>query len=157
VILPYFPYNPKAKLRLEILFKKFHPRINLTTLFWTKLYLLNTIKLFSGHENCSFTKSQKTYSRGVPLGTWISKFWVFSFVFGPQDTRQKCRQIVLWWNLLNIFFISPFWVRICMGGTLRTQSFGVLSTKLSLKCKSAEQKWHPFCSMMKFVEQNWTK
>jgi hypothetical protein len=31
VILPYFPYNPKAKLRLEVLFKKFHPRLNLAT------------------------------------------------------------------------------------------------------------------------------
>jgi hypothetical protein len=39
---------PKAKLRLEVLFKKFHPRINLATLFSTKLYLLNTIKPFSG-------------------------------------------------------------------------------------------------------------
>jgi hypothetical protein len=41
------------------LFKKFHPRINLATLFSTKSYLLNTIKLFSGHENRSLTKSQK--------------------------------------------------------------------------------------------------
>jgi hypothetical protein len=31
------------------LFKKFNPRINLATLFSTKLYLLNTIKPFSGH------------------------------------------------------------------------------------------------------------
>jgi hypothetical protein len=64
--LPYFPYNPKAKLRLEVLFKKFHPRINLTTLFWSKLYLLNTIKPFSGHENRSLTKFQKTITRGYP-------------------------------------------------------------------------------------------
>jgi hypothetical protein len=64
--LPYFPYNPKMKLRLEVLFKKFHPRINLTTLFLTKSYLLNTIKLFSGHENRSLTKSEKTFTRGYP-------------------------------------------------------------------------------------------
>jgi hypothetical protein len=76
VILPYFPYNLKMKLRLEVLFKKFHPRINLTTFFLTKLYLLNTVKPFSGHENRSLTKSQKTFTRGVPLGTWTSKFWV---------------------------------------------------------------------------------
>jgi hypothetical protein len=128
VILPYFPYNPKAKLRLEVLFKKFHPRINLTTLFLTKSYLLNTIKPFSGHENRSLTKSQKTFTRGVPLGTWISKFWVFSFVSGPQVTKQKHRQICSMINLLNKFFISLFWVGICMGGTLRVQSFGILST-----------------------------
>jgi hypothetical protein len=66
-ILPYFPYNPKAKLRLEVLFKKFHPRINLATLFSTKAYLLNTIKPFSGHENRSLTKSQKNLYKGGTL------------------------------------------------------------------------------------------
>jgi hypothetical protein len=44
--LPYFPYNPKAKLRFEVLFKKFHPRIHMATLFTTKSYLLNTIHPF---------------------------------------------------------------------------------------------------------------
>jgi hypothetical protein len=38
--------DPKARLRFEILFKKTHPSINLTTLFLTKIYLLNTIKSF---------------------------------------------------------------------------------------------------------------
>jgi hypothetical protein len=57
------------KLKLEVLFKKFHPRIDLTTLLSTKSYLLNTIKPFSGHENRSLTKSQKTFTREVPLGT----------------------------------------------------------------------------------------
>jgi hypothetical protein len=66
VISPYLPYNPKAKLRLEVLFKKFHPRINLTTVFSTKSYLLNTIKPFSGHENSSLTKSQKPLQEGHP-------------------------------------------------------------------------------------------
>jgi hypothetical protein len=65
-ILPYFPYNPKAKLRLEVLFKKFYPRINLTTFFLTKSYLLNTIKPFSGHENRSLTKFQKPSQGGYP-------------------------------------------------------------------------------------------
>jgi hypothetical protein len=50
------------KLRLEVLFKKFQPRINLTTLSLTKLYLLNTIKPISGHENRSLTKYQKTFT-----------------------------------------------------------------------------------------------
>jgi hypothetical protein len=88
--LAYFPYNPKVKLRLEVLFKKFHPRINRTTLFSTKPYRLNTIFrpwiLF-------LERISKTFSRGVPLETWISKFWVFYFVSGPQVTRQKCLQI----------------------------------------------------------------
>jgi hypothetical protein len=47
-------------LRFEVLFKKFHPRINLAT----KSYLLNTIKPFSGHENRSLTKSQKPLPGG---------------------------------------------------------------------------------------------
>jgi hypothetical protein len=65
VILTYFPYNPKAKLRLEVLFKKFHPKIYLATLFPAKLYLLNAIKPFSGHENRSLTKSQKPLQWGT--------------------------------------------------------------------------------------------
>jgi hypothetical protein len=40
-------------LRFEVLFKKFRPRINLATLFFTKLYLLNTIKPFLGQETWS--------------------------------------------------------------------------------------------------------
>jgi hypothetical protein len=93
VILPYFPYNPKAKLRLEVLFKKFHPRINLTTFFFAKSYLLNTIKPFSGHENCSLTKFQKTFTRGIPLGTWISKFWVCRTSSWPKWRREPKFQL----------------------------------------------------------------
>jgi hypothetical protein len=44
-----------------------------------------------------------------------------------------------------------------MGGTLKTQSFVILSTKLSFEYNIAEQKCHQFCSLVKFVEQNWTK
>jgi hypothetical protein len=62
VILPYFPYNPKAKLSLEVLFKKLNPTINLATLLFAISYLLNRIKPFSGHENRSLTKSQKPLS-----------------------------------------------------------------------------------------------
>jgi hypothetical protein len=42
------------------LFKRFHPRINLTTLFLTKTYLLNTIKPFLSHENWSLGPNSKT-------------------------------------------------------------------------------------------------
>jgi hypothetical protein len=58
--------DPKAKLRLEVLFKKFHPRINLATLFSTNTYLLNTIKPFSGHKNRSLAKSQKPLQGRYP-------------------------------------------------------------------------------------------
>jgi hypothetical protein len=92
VILPYFPHNPKAKLRLEVLFKKFHLRIILATLFSTKSYLLNKIKPFSGHENCSLTKSQKIY-KGVQLGTWTLKFWVRSASSWPKRLREPKFQL----------------------------------------------------------------
>jgi hypothetical protein len=62
-----------VKLRIEVLFKKFHPRIHLTTLFFTKLYLLNTLEPFSGHEYLFLgpkpAKPRKTSLRN-PLGTW---------------------------------------------------------------------------------------
>jgi hypothetical protein len=61
--------DPKARLRFEILFKKTYPRINLTTLLLTKIYLLNTVKPFLSHKNCSLTKISKPFSKGVPLGT----------------------------------------------------------------------------------------
>jgi hypothetical protein len=58
--------NPKARLRFEVSLKKFHPRINLTTFFLTKSYLLNTMKPFSGHENHSLSKSQEPLQGGYP-------------------------------------------------------------------------------------------
>jgi hypothetical protein len=91
VILPYFPNNLKMKLRLEVWIRKFYPRINLTTLFLTISYLLNTIKPFSNHENRSLTKSQKTFTRGVPLGT--SKFWVCRTSSWPKWGREPKSQL----------------------------------------------------------------
>jgi hypothetical protein len=66
-------WDPKARIRFEVMFKKFHPRINLTTLFLTKSDLLNTINSFLGHENCSLTKSQKP-SQGGNLNPWELEF-----------------------------------------------------------------------------------
>jgi hypothetical protein len=47
--------------RCEVLFKRFHPRDKSeTTIFFTKIYLLNTIKPFSDHENRSLGLNSKT-------------------------------------------------------------------------------------------------
>jgi hypothetical protein len=64
------------------LLKRFHPRINLTTLFFNKTYLLNTIKPFLDHENlgAKTAKPQKTSLRWLPLGT----FKIFK-ILGMQD------------------------------------------------------------------------
>jgi hypothetical protein len=60
---PNFPYKIlRVKLRFEVLFKKFHPRLNLTTRFFPKpilSYLLNTIKLFLGHATWSLGPKQQ--------------------------------------------------------------------------------------------------
>jgi hypothetical protein len=95
VILHYFLFNPKAKLRLEVLFGKFHPRINLATLYSTKSYLLNTIKPFSGHENRSLTKSQKPWQGGTLrnfrnlLGTWTLKSEYAGHKVGLKDSGSQ--------------------------------------------------------------------
>jgi hypothetical protein len=61
-----FPIQvPRAKLRFEVFFQRFHPRINLTTLFFTKSYLLNTIKPFSDHENRSFGPKQQNLEKPI--------------------------------------------------------------------------------------------
>jgi hypothetical protein len=99
MILPYFPYNPKAKLRLEVLFKKFHPRINLETLFSTKSYLLNTIKPFSDHENCFLTKSQK------PLH---SKIHVVDFTFMVRRINENSHTLSAY-DFLRWFHDSDHW------------------------------------------------
>jgi hypothetical protein len=52
-----------AKLRLEVLFKKFHPRINPATLS-TKSYLLNMIKIKPWKP--FLYKISKTFTRGYP-------------------------------------------------------------------------------------------
>jgi hypothetical protein len=50
------------------LFKEFHPRVNLTTLFLTKTYLLNTIKPFSDHENRSLGPKQQNLEKPLSGG-----------------------------------------------------------------------------------------
>jgi hypothetical protein len=57
--------DPKARLRFEILFKKTHPRINLSTLFLPKVYLLNTIKLFEPLE-LFLDKISKPFTKRYP-------------------------------------------------------------------------------------------
>jgi hypothetical protein len=72
--------DPKARLRFEVLFKKIHPRIDLTTLYSTKSYLLNTIKPFSGHENRSLSKSRKPW-QGAPAILNLAAILFFFFFF----------------------------------------------------------------------------
>jgi hypothetical protein len=62
----------RAKLRFEVLFKRFYPKVNLTTLFLTETYLLNTIKLFSDHENRSLGPKQQNLEKPL-LGGYPSE------------------------------------------------------------------------------------
>jgi hypothetical protein len=94
--------DPKARLRIEILFKKTHPRITLTTLFLTKIYLLNTIKPFWSHENYSLTKIPTPLTKGVPFGTWISVSSEYIVLFlDPKLLNKSAIRFVLWWNSLK--------------------------------------------------------
>jgi hypothetical protein len=145
--LPYYPYIPKAKLRLKVLFKKFHGRINRTTLYSTKSYLMNTIKQILGHENRFLTKSQIPLQGGYPWEPEFQNSEYFVMFLDIKILDKSAVKFVLGWNPLNKIFIFPFWVGICMGGTLKTQSFIISSTKLSFKYKIAEQKCHQFCSL----------
>jgi hypothetical protein len=71
------------------LFKKFHPRINLATLFLTKSYLLNTIKPFSDHENRSLTKSQKPLQGGYPYEPELKNSEYAEHQVGLNDTGSQ--------------------------------------------------------------------
>jgi hypothetical protein len=131
VFFLFLIYNPKAKLRLEVLFKKMYPRINRTTLNSTKSYLLNTINPFLGHENRSLKKSQKPLQGGYPKEP---EFQDSEFVVLFLDTKildKRAVRFILGWDSLNKIFIFPFWVGICMGGTPKTKSFVISTTKLS--------------------------
>jgi hypothetical protein len=79
------------------------------------------------------------------------------FFLDPKLPNKSATRFILRWNLLNKIFISPFWVEICMGGTLNTQNSKILSTPLSLKYKIVEYKSDQFYSMVTFVEQNLIK
>jgi hypothetical protein len=48
----------------------------------------------------------------------------------PKLLNNSATRFILRWNLLNKTFIFPFWVRICMGSTLNTQYFKILSKPL---------------------------
>jgi hypothetical protein len=67
----------------------------------------------------SFYHSESEFVWDVPLGLKISKFCVRSFVPGPQITDQKYHH-VFYGEICWIKLFYPFWVGICMGGTLRT-------------------------------------
>jgi hypothetical protein len=79
---------PRAKLRFEVLFKKFHPRTNLTTLFLTKTYILNTIKPFSGHINRLLGLKQQNFKNPSEVAPWEPEFQNSEYEVhqvGPND------------------------------------------------------------------------
>jgi hypothetical protein len=87
--LPYFPYNPKAKLRLEVLFTNFLPKINRAKFYSTKLHILNTIKPFPGYENHSLTKSQKPLQEGSPKEPELQNSEYVGHQVGLKDSGSQ--------------------------------------------------------------------
>jgi hypothetical protein len=112
------------------------------------------IKPFIGHENRSLAKSKKKKKlQGGTLRNFQNSEYFVLFL-DTKILNKSTVRFVLWWNSLNKFFIFPFWVGICMGGTLKTQSFVISSIKLTLKYKIAEQK---VLSDLFYGEIRWTK
>jgi hypothetical protein len=83
----------KAKLRLEVLFKKFHHRINLATLFSTKSYLLNTVKPAMKAMKTVPWQNLKNLYKKVPLGTWTLKSWVCRASNWPKRLQKPKFQL----------------------------------------------------------------
>jgi hypothetical protein len=62
----------------------------------------------------------------------ISKFLNFENVvllFDPELPNKKATRFILRSNLLNKTLIYPFWVAICIRGTLKTRNFKILSAQ----------------------------
>jgi hypothetical protein len=81
--------RPLRFLKFKILsnvVKFFDPELlnKSATRFILRWYLLNKL---------SFPRSESEFAWEVPIGLEISKFWVRSFVSGPQITEQKYHQI----------------------------------------------------------------
>jgi hypothetical protein len=85
--------DSRVKLSFEVLFKIFNSRINLTTLFSTKIYLLNTIKSFSGHENRSLGPKQQNLKKpllgGYPKEPVSQNSEYEVHQVGPKDSGNQ--------------------------------------------------------------------
>jgi hypothetical protein len=92
--------DPKARLRYEILFKKTHPRINLTTLFFTKIYLLNTIRAF-------LDKNLKTLNKGGTLRNLNFKVLSIYYCFWTPNYERKVPSDLFYDEIRLINFSFP--------------------------------------------------
>jgi hypothetical protein len=114
--------------------------------------LVNTFHIL---QTSSF-KLQTLYEKTLKIFKFLNFEYVVLFL-DPKLLNKSATRFILRWNLLNKAFISPFWVWICMGGTLNTQNSKILSTPLSLNNKIVEYKCGQIYSMVTFVEQNLIK
>jgi hypothetical protein len=73
--------DPKARLRFEIFFKKTHPRINLITLFLTKIYLLNTLLVL--FAKCLINLEKQKHSSRWNF-TVLPRFLIYFFGHVPK-------------------------------------------------------------------------
>jgi hypothetical protein len=105
----------------------------------------------------TLTKSQKPLQGGYPYEPEFQNSEYLVLFLDTKILDKSAVRFVLGCNAVNKIFIFPFWVGICMGGSLKTQSLVISSTKLSFKYKISEKMCHQFYSVMKFVEKNWTK
>jgi hypothetical protein len=89
--------DPKVKSRFEVLFKKCHPRINLTRILPTKTYLLNTLKPFSSHENQSLGPTQQTSKNLSSVAALRNlKFKILSSPFALKYKIATAEKMAKW-------------------------------------------------------------
>jgi hypothetical protein len=93
---------------------------------------------------------QILYEKTLKIFKFLNSECVVLF-FDPKLLNKSATRFIPRWNLLNKTFIPPFWVGICMRGTLNTQNSKILSTPLSLKYKIVEWKCDQIYSMVTFV------
>jgi hypothetical protein len=109
--------DPKVKLRFEVLFNKFHPRIYLTTLSLTKLYLLNTIR--KGCSKTYFSDHSNWKIHALPFGSNFQQFFVsiFKALFClPKESSIDItifRRIDNWVMRLPIIILIHYCRRCC--------------------------------------------
>jgi hypothetical protein len=126
---------PTQNEEMKVLVNKFHRRINLVALLFSnsgsrnkttksEFRNLKILRVFSYKvwslkvPHVEFAICGK-YSRALKIYKFLNSEYVVMFL-DPELLNKKATRFILRWNFMNKTFISPFWVRICMEGTLKT-------------------------------------
>jgi hypothetical protein len=85
----------------------------------------NTRKILMRKSGAWILNKNKLYVKDLQISDFVWKMFKiqnFEYIvifFDPELLNKSTNRSILRWNLLNKSFVSPFWVGICIGGTLR--------------------------------------